>query len=174
MQPSSCLLPVCILSLLTYIFLLWHVVGNAVIWLLITVQRGHMKLISKSASTSSPRRSTQSTLPSIVLFRPMRTRDCSIQIMKQFLPEQATKTSLSSDSLSLSLSHSLPLSLLLCFTSSLHFTHSEAQLSLSYLWLLINSKVSQSTEKVPVIVFKLIASGVGSTGNYSFQQCLIC
>lgn len=77
-------------------------------------------------------------------------------------------------SLSLSLSHSLPLSLLLCFTSSLHFTRSEAQLSLSYLWLLINSKVSQSTEKVPVIVFKLIASGVGSTGNYSFQQCLIC
>lgn len=173
MQPSSCLLPVCILSLLTYIFLLWHVVGNAVIWLLITVQRGHMKLISKSASTSSPRRSTQSTLPSIVLFRPMRTRDCSIQIMKQFLPEQATKTSLSSDSLSLSLS--MPLSLvLLCFTSSLHFTRSEAQLSLSYLWLLINSKVSQSSEKVPLIVFKLIASGVGSTGNYSFQQCLIC
>lgn len=116
MQPSSCLLPVCILSLLTYIFLLWHVVGNAVIWLLITVQRGHMKLISKSASTSSPRRSTQSTLPSIVLFRPMRTRACSIQIMKQFLPEQAKKTSLSSDSLSLSLS--MPLSLvLLCFTS---------------------------------------------------------
>lgn len=118
MQPSSCLLPVCILSLLTYIFLLWHVVGNAVIWLLITVQRGHMKLISKSASTSSPRRSTQSTLPSIVLFRPMRTRDCSIQIMKQFLPEQATKTSLSSDSLSLYPTLSCPS--LLYFVSALY------------------------------------------------------
>lgn len=118
MQPSSCLLPVCILSLLTYIFLLWHVVGNAVIWLLITVQRGHMKLISKSASTSSPRRSTQSTLPSIVLFRPMRTRDCSIQIMKQFLTEQATKTSLSSDSLSLYPTRSCPS--LLYFVSALY------------------------------------------------------
>lgn len=118
MQPSSCLLPVCILSLLTYIFLLWHVVGNTVIWLLITVQRGHMKLISKSASTSSPRRSTQSTLPSIVLFRPMRTRDCSIQIMKQFLPKQATKTSLSSDSLSLYPTLSCPS--LLYFVSALY------------------------------------------------------